>query len=55
LTGTYTCTIPDGYQYDQSDIQVGVYQAGGTAWSILYNTQIDMCDGQPHEFTMEGF
>jgi hypothetical protein len=51
LTVTYVCTIPDGFSYDQSEIQVPVVGAGGRI-----DTNIDIidglsCDGQHHNIT----
>lgn len=51
LTVAYVCTIPDGFSYDQSEIQVPVVGAGGRIDTNIYIIDGLSCDGQHHNIT----
>jgi hypothetical protein len=57
LTGTYVCTVPDGYVQADGETQIGLTSANQRYDTIVY-TGVDtqfICDGQLRDFTASEF
>jgi hypothetical protein len=52
ITGTYSCAIPSGSYYDQSEIGMYLVDARGVEEYAYLIDGLD-CDGQAHTFMME--